>query len=158
MLRIRKRMTHRRLYKEPFHAGHVLDPQLSDAKISVWTTICDDNVLMRDMLGSLLHASINSLRLFTRIFSWRTWLRKVKTFDHRYWSIPPLLENPPDWRLPAPSKDSYWYRETWIKYPLKQAPSPRIFPRRRFQSEKRVPRHHKRVFSDSIFERLRGQH
>jgi hypothetical protein len=30
----------------------------------------------------------------------------------------PLLSDPPDWRLPDPSKDARWYGEIWVKYPL----------------------------------------
>lgn len=39
------------LYLKPFHAAQVIDPRLSNARPSLWTTICDDDVLMRDLLG-----------------------------------------------------------------------------------------------------------
>ena len=42
------------LYLKPFHAAHVVAPWLSDVKISIWTTVCDDDVLMRDLLGGFL--------------------------------------------------------------------------------------------------------
>lgn len=42
------------LYLKPFHAAQVIEPLLSDAKISSWTTVCKDDLLMRDMLGVLL--------------------------------------------------------------------------------------------------------
>jgi hypothetical protein len=39
------------LYLKPFHAAQVIEPRLSDARPSLWTTICDDDVLMRDILA-----------------------------------------------------------------------------------------------------------
>lgn len=42
------------LYLRPFHAAEVFDPLLSDAKLSSWTTVCDDDVLMRNLLGTFL--------------------------------------------------------------------------------------------------------
>ena len=39
------------LYLKPFHAAQVVDPLLSDVRISSWTAVCDDNILMRDLLG-----------------------------------------------------------------------------------------------------------
>lgn len=39
------------LYLKPFHAAQVVEPRLSNARPSLWTTICDDDVLMRDLLG-----------------------------------------------------------------------------------------------------------
>ncbi|GKU05642.1 nitrogen assimilation transcription factor nit-4 [Fusarium langsethiae] len=30
----------------------------------------------------------------------------------------PLIKEPPVWTLPDPSKDRYWYGETWVNYPL----------------------------------------
>ncbi|KAK1716018.1 uncharacterized protein BDZ83DRAFT_635346 [Colletotrichum acutatum] len=32
--------------------------------------------------------------------------------------IPPSVQEPPDWPLPDPVKDSGWYAEIWLKYPL----------------------------------------
>ncbi|KAF4445635.1 hypothetical protein F53441_10635 [Fusarium austroafricanum] len=40
-------------YLKPFHAAQVVDPLLSDVKVSAWTSICDDDDLMRDLLGVL---------------------------------------------------------------------------------------------------------
>ncbi|KAH7323267.1 hypothetical protein B0I35DRAFT_450360 [Stachybotrys elegans] len=42
---------HQSLYLKPFHAAQVIDPRLSDVKPSVWTTVCSDDALMRDLLG-----------------------------------------------------------------------------------------------------------
>ncbi|KAK8070395.1 hypothetical protein PG997_010598 [Apiospora hydei] len=39
------------LYLKPFHAAHMVDPRLSDARPSLWTAVCDDDVLMRDILA-----------------------------------------------------------------------------------------------------------
>ncbi|KAK8109399.1 C6 transcription factor, partial [Apiospora kogelbergensis] len=39
------------LYLKPFHAAHMVDPRLSDARPSLWTAVCDDDVLMRDLLA-----------------------------------------------------------------------------------------------------------
>lgn len=37
-------------YLKPFHAAQVVEPWLSDAKISSWTSVCDDDCLMRELL------------------------------------------------------------------------------------------------------------
>ncbi|TDZ22302.1 Nitrogen assimilation transcription factor nirA [Colletotrichum orbiculare MAFF 240422] len=42
------------IYLKPFHAAHVVEPRLTDANISSWTSVCDDNVLMRDLVRSFL--------------------------------------------------------------------------------------------------------
>ena len=39
------------LYLKPFHAAQVVEPLLSDARPSLWTSVCKDDVLMRDLLG-----------------------------------------------------------------------------------------------------------
>lgn len=52
------------LYLRPFHAGQVVDPRLSNVKISSWTTVCEDDVLMRDLLGGFLRCEYH----FTAIF------------------------------------------------------------------------------------------
>lgn len=38
-------------YLKPFHAAEVVEPRLSEVKPSSWTTVCDDDVLMRDLLS-----------------------------------------------------------------------------------------------------------
>ncbi|KAG9495310.1 hypothetical protein J7337_013548 [Fusarium musae] len=40
-------------YLKPFHAAQVFDPLLSDVKVSAWTSVCDDDNLMRDLLTLL---------------------------------------------------------------------------------------------------------
>ena len=42
---------HQSLYLKPFHAAQVVDPLLFDVRISLWTAVCDDDMLMRDLLG-----------------------------------------------------------------------------------------------------------
>ncbi|KAK7946049.1 uncharacterized protein PG986_010370 [Apiospora aurea] len=42
---------HQSLYLKPFHAAHMVDPRLSDARPSLWTAVCDDDALMRDVLA-----------------------------------------------------------------------------------------------------------
>ncbi|KAF5506420.1 Nitrogen assimilation transcription factor nit-4 [Colletotrichum siamense] len=41
------------VYTKPFHAAQVVEPRLSDAKVSWWTNVCDDDSLMRDLLRAL---------------------------------------------------------------------------------------------------------
>ncbi|KAF4960207.1 hypothetical protein FGADI_1227 [Fusarium gaditjirri] len=43
----------RSIYLKPFHAAQVFDPLLSDVKVSAWTSVCDDDKLMRDLLSVL---------------------------------------------------------------------------------------------------------
>lgn len=43
---------HQNLYLKPFHAAQVVDPLLTDATPSRWTSVCKDDVLMREMLGA----------------------------------------------------------------------------------------------------------
>ena len=38
------------LYAMPFHAAELCEPGLMDVKLSQWTTVCDDNDLMRSLL------------------------------------------------------------------------------------------------------------
>lgn len=37
-------------YLKPFHAAEVIDVRLSQANLTYWTSVCDDNVLMRELL------------------------------------------------------------------------------------------------------------
>lgn len=39
----------------------------------------------------------------------------------------PLLSDPPDWRLPDPSKEPEWYGEIWVKYPVSSHLLPSYF-------------------------------
>jgi hypothetical protein len=36
----------------------------------------------------------------------------------------PLIKEPPVWTPPDPSKDPFWYGETWVNYPLNHGLSP----------------------------------
>ncbi|PVH97901.1 hypothetical protein DM02DRAFT_630684 [Periconia macrospinosa] len=42
------------LYLKPFHAAEVIEPRLSNVKFSVWTSVCRDEALMRDLLKAWL--------------------------------------------------------------------------------------------------------
>ncbi|KAJ3537587.1 hypothetical protein NM208_g6252 [Fusarium decemcellulare] len=57
---------HQSLYLKPFHAAQVVEPLLSDAKISFWTTVCDDDVLMRDLLGVLFRCEYQFTAAFQK--------------------------------------------------------------------------------------------
>lgn len=39
------------LYIKPFHSAEMIDPLLTNAKPSLWTAVCNDDVLMRDLLS-----------------------------------------------------------------------------------------------------------
>lgn len=39
------------LYLKPFHAAVMVDPKLNKVKPSLWTSVCSDDALMRDLLG-----------------------------------------------------------------------------------------------------------
>ena len=41
---------HKSLYLKPFHAAQVVNPRLSDVRVSAWTAVCDDDMLLRDLL------------------------------------------------------------------------------------------------------------
>lgn len=38
-------------YLKPFHAAQVIESRLSDARLSSWTAVCNDDVLMRELLS-----------------------------------------------------------------------------------------------------------
>ncbi|KFG88128.1 putative C6 transcription factor [Metarhizium anisopliae] len=235
------------LYLKPFHASEVIEPQLSKAKISWWTAVCQDDILMRDLLGvffrceyhfaaafqkdlflqdlaarrqdfcsallvniMLAYSCVCYPRFSNRAEYWnpntlvyrflaeakRLWeleatearittvqagilfnvfhnlcgldeigqayriqaialahqLRlfdsSVYMHDHRMrygrafaaWALfnwetlvgysflfPPLLKTPPDWPLPDPSKETGFYGEVWVRYPLTRNLSPSSF-------------------------------
>ncbi|KAK1452446.1 hypothetical protein CMEL01_16762 [Colletotrichum melonis] len=226
------------IYVKPFHAAQIVEPRLSDAKISWWTSVCDDNSLMRDLLKAwfrcefqfsaafqkdlflgdlaaqkqdfcssllvnivLAYACICYPPFSNRAEYWnpntfvyrflaeakRLWelqaseprittvqagilfsvfhnlcgldeigqpyriqsvvlARKLRLFStnslgnsdpkrkgwaYTAWAlynwetlvsfsfrIPPSVKEPPDWPLPDPEKDSGWYTELWLQYPL----------------------------------------
>ncbi|KAJ4244801.1 hypothetical protein NW762_014379 [Fusarium torreyae] len=59
---------HKSLYLKPFHAAQVVEPLLSDAKISVWTNVCDDDELMRDLLNVLFRCEYHFTAAFHKDF------------------------------------------------------------------------------------------
>lgn len=42
------------LYLKPFHAAEIVDSRLYNVKISSWTSVCDNDVLMRNLLSGWL--------------------------------------------------------------------------------------------------------
>lgn len=46
---------HETAYLKPFHAAEVIDSRFSHARISSLTSVCDDDVLMRNLLSGWLH-------------------------------------------------------------------------------------------------------
>jgi hypothetical protein len=63
------------LYLKPFHAAQVVDPLLSDVKISLWTAVCDDNMLMRDLLAVFFRCKYH----FTAVFQKDYFLKDITT-------------------------------------------------------------------------------
>ncbi|KAH6884387.1 hypothetical protein B0T10DRAFT_493135 [Thelonectria olida] len=57
---------HQSLYLKPFHAADVVEPRLSDVKISTWTTVCSDDVLMRDLLRVLFRCEYQFTAAFQK--------------------------------------------------------------------------------------------
>jgi hypothetical protein len=57
---------HQSLYLKPFHAAQVVEPRLSDVKVSFWTTVCDDNVLMRELLSVLFRCEYQFTAAFQK--------------------------------------------------------------------------------------------
>ncbi|KAM0541612.1 hypothetical protein ACHAPJ_013159 [Fusarium lateritium] len=55
---------HKSLYLKPFHAAQVVEPLLSDVKISSWTNVCDDDELMRDLLNVLFRCEYHFTAAF----------------------------------------------------------------------------------------------
>ncbi|KAF5549290.1 nitrogen assimilation transcription factor nit-4 [Fusarium mexicanum] len=51
-------------YLKPFHAAQVFDPLLSDVKVSAWTSICNDDNLMRDLLTVLFRCEYHFTAAF----------------------------------------------------------------------------------------------
>ncbi|PTB68119.1 N-terminal fungal transcription regulatory domain-containing protein [Trichoderma citrinoviride] len=235
------------IYLKPFHAAEVVDPRLIDARISRWTSVSNDDALMREMLAVFLrceymftsafqkdyflddlvakrdefcssllvniilaYACVCSQRVSNRAEYWnpdtlvyrflaeakRIWeleaheprittiqagilfsvfhnlcgldeigqpyrlqaielAREIRLFDSTVggrsekmkrcmsfmaWTLfsweslvgfsflfSPLIKEPPNWRLPDPSKEPNWYGEIWLKYPLSTTLSPSYF-------------------------------
>ncbi|KAK2590782.1 hypothetical protein QQS21_011536 [Conoideocrella luteorostrata] len=54
------------LYLMPFHSARVCDAQLSIVKPSLWTTVCDDDALMRDLLEAFLRCEYHFTAAFQK--------------------------------------------------------------------------------------------
>ncbi|KAI5465269.1 hypothetical protein BGZ63DRAFT_436822 [Mariannaea sp. PMI_226] len=75
------------LYLKPFHAAQVVDAQLADVKLSTWTTVCNDDTLMRDLLGVFFRCEYH----FTAAFQKDLFLEDLAT--HREDFCSSLLVN-----------------------------------------------------------------
>lgn len=53
-------------YLKPFHAAEVIDPRLTDAKISLWTSVCQDDGLMRRLLSVFLRCEYHFTSAFQK--------------------------------------------------------------------------------------------
>ncbi|KAL7913972.1 hypothetical protein GGI35DRAFT_231253 [Trichoderma velutinum] len=54
------------VYLKPFHAAEVIDPRLTDAKISSWTAVCKDDGLMRQLLSVFLRCEYHFTSAFQK--------------------------------------------------------------------------------------------
>lgn len=54
------------LYLKPHHGASVIEPLLYDAKVSLWTSVCDDDVLMRDLLAVFLRCEYQFTAAFQK--------------------------------------------------------------------------------------------
>ncbi|KAL6699759.1 hypothetical protein J3F84DRAFT_361663 [Trichoderma pleuroticola] len=54
------------VYLKPFHAAEVIDPRLTDAKISSWTGVCKDDGLMRQLLSVFLRCEYHLTSAFQK--------------------------------------------------------------------------------------------
>ncbi|KAF4488005.1 Nitrogen assimilation transcription factor nit-4 [Fusarium agapanthi] len=60
----KSRQPGRRRAEKPFHAAQVFDPLLSDVKVSAWTSVCDDDNLMQDLLTVLFRCEYHFTAAF----------------------------------------------------------------------------------------------
>lgn len=54
------------LYLKPFHAAQVVEPLLSDVKPSLWTPVCSDDALMRNLLSVLFRCEYQFTAAFQK--------------------------------------------------------------------------------------------
>ncbi|KAL6803079.1 hypothetical protein GGI42DRAFT_19984 [Trichoderma sp. SZMC 28013] len=54
------------VYLKPFHAAEVIDPRLTDAKITLWTSVCKDDGLMRRLLSVFLRCEYHFTSAFQK--------------------------------------------------------------------------------------------
>lgn len=82
-----KSTEYKSLYLKPFHAAQVIEPRLSNARPSLWTSICDDDVLMRDLLGVFFLCEYQSLAAFQKDYFLEDMISQEEVF------CSPLLVN-----------------------------------------------------------------
>jgi hypothetical protein len=51
---------------KPFHAAEVIDHRLFDVKLSLWTTVCNNDILMRDLLSVWLRCEYHFTAAFQK--------------------------------------------------------------------------------------------
>lgn len=56
----------RSLYLAPLHAAAVVEPRLSEVRLSYWTSVCDNDALMRDLLGTWLRCEYHFTAAFQK--------------------------------------------------------------------------------------------
>lgn len=54
------------MYLHPFHAADLVEPRLSTANVSAWTSVCDDNALMRNLLASFFRCEYQFTAAFQK--------------------------------------------------------------------------------------------
>ena len=69
-------------YFKPFHAAAVADPLLADVNVSPWTSVCDDNRLMRNLLNHLFRCEYQ----FTAAFQKDWFLEDMAAQGHDFCS------------------------------------------------------------------------
>ncbi|KAK8103262.1 hypothetical protein PG984_016408 [Apiospora sp. TS-2023a] len=74
------------LYLRPFHAALMVDPRLSDARPSLWTAVCDDDVLMRDLLAVWFRCEYQFTSACQKDYFLEDMVAKRQDFARRSWS------------------------------------------------------------------------
>ncbi|KAH8127124.1 hypothetical protein LI328DRAFT_141615 [Trichoderma asperelloides] len=68
------------LYIKPFHSAEVIDPLLANAKPSSWTAVCNDDVLMRDLLSVFFRCEHHFTSAFQKDYFLEDMATKRKDF------------------------------------------------------------------------------
>ncbi len=61
-----QRAVYKTIYLNPFHAAKVVDARLSNVKISSWTSVCDDNTLMRNLFSEWVRCEYHFTAAFQK--------------------------------------------------------------------------------------------
>ncbi|KAL6907142.1 hypothetical protein GGI43DRAFT_420896 [Trichoderma evansii] len=68
------------LYIKPFHSAEVIDPLLTNAKPSAWTAVCNDDVLMRNLLSVFFRCEHHFTSAFQKDYFLEDMATKRKDF------------------------------------------------------------------------------